>query len=181
LQLRHKLRRRQEELLRREAEQNEKNLMALKNEQLIQELELKNRELANAATNIVYKNELLNNLQDELFNVRDRDGNKLSADQLQKITKLMDNARNDERDWDLFEKSFNESHENFFKKLKSDYPSLSPNDLKLCAYLRLNMSSKEMASLLNITTRGVEVRRYRLRKKFNLPTEKNLSEFLLER
>lgn len=181
LQLRHKLRRRQEELLRREAEQNEKNLMALKNEQLIQELELKNRELANAATNIVYKNELLNNLQDELFNVRDRDGNKLSADQLQKITKLMDNARNDERDWDLFEKSFNESHENFFKKLKSDYPSLSPNDLKLCAYLRLNMSSKDMASLLNITTRGVEVRRYRLRKKFNLPTEKNLSEFLLER
>lgn len=181
LQLRHKLRRRQEELLRREAEQNEKKLMRLKNEQLEQELELKNRELANAATNIVYKNELLNNLQDALRNLKDKDGNKLSADQLQKISKLMDNARSDERDWDVFEKSFNEAHENFFKKLKSDYPTLSPNDLKLCAYLRLNMSSKDIASLLNITTRGVEVRRYRLRKKFDLPTEKNLSEFLLER
>lgn len=181
LQLRHKLRLRQEELLRRETEQNEKKLMSLKNEQLQQELALKNRELANAAANIVYKNELLNNLQEELFHLKDKNGNKLSADQLQKVTKLMDNARSDERDWDIFEKSFNESHENFFKKLKSDYPSLSPNDLKLCAYLRLNMSSKDIASMLNITTRGVEVRRYRLRKKFNLPTEKNLTEFLLER
>ncbi|WDF67390.1 triple tyrosine motif-containing protein [Sphingobacterium oryzagri] len=175
-----KLQQRQEEALRKETEQNEKKLMALKNTQLTQELEAKNRELANAATNIVYKNELLNNLNEELLNLKDRDGKKLSADQLQRVNKLIDNARSDERDWDLFEKSFNESHENFFKKLKTDYPELSPNDLKLCAYLRLNMSSKDMASLMNISTRGIEVRRYRLRKKFNLPTEKNLSEFLLE-
>ncbi|MFD1770509.1 helix-turn-helix and ligand-binding sensor domain-containing protein [Sphingobacterium suaedae] len=181
LALRQKLQKRQEEVLRKETEQNEKKLMAVKNEQLIQELELKNRELANAATNIVYKNELLNNLHEELLNLKDKNGNKLSNDQLQKVNKLVDNARSDERDWDLFEKSFNESHENFFKKLKADYPSLSPNDLKLCAYLRLNMSSKDIASLLNITTRGVEIRRYRLRKKFDLPTEKNLTEFLLER
>ncbi|WP_437918629.1 triple tyrosine motif-containing protein [Sphingobacterium sp. LRF_L2] len=180
LHIQKKLQRRQEEILRRETEQNEKKLVELKNEQLEQELELKNRELANAATNIVYKNELLNNLHEELLNVKDRDGKKLSNDQLQKVNKLIDNARSDERDWDLFEKSFNESHENFFKKLKTEYPSLSPNDLKLCAYLRLNMSSKDIASLLNISTRGVEIRRYRLRKKFNLPTEKNLSEFLLE-
>ncbi|PRD56382.1 helix-turn-helix and ligand-binding sensor domain-containing protein [Sphingobacterium gobiense] len=180
LQLRQKLRRRQEELLRRETEQNEKKLMQLKNEQLELELDQKSRELANVAANIVYKNELLHNLQDELFKLKDKNGNKLSVDQLQKVNKLMDNARSDERDWDIFEKSFNESHENFFKKLKADYPSLSPNDLKLCAYLRLNMSSKDIASLLNITTRGVEVRRYRLRKKFELPTHKNLTEFLLE-
>jgi ligand-binding sensor domain-containing protein/DNA-binding CsgD family transcriptional regulator len=181
LALRQKLHRRQEELLRKEAEQNEKKLIEVRNAQLTQELELKNRELANAAANIVYKNELLNNLHEELLNLKDKNGNKLSTDQLQKVNKLIDNARSDERDWDLFEKSFNESHENFFKKLKADYPTLSPNDLKLCAYLRLNMSSKDIASLLNITTRGVEIRRYRLRKKFGLPTEKNLTEFLLER
>src|SRR5690606_23839959 len=132
-------------------------------------------------TNIVYKNELLNNLQDELFNIKDKDGNRLSTDQLQKINKLVDNARSDERDWDIFEKSFNESHENFFKKLKADYPTLSPNDIKLCAYVRLDMSSKDIATLLSFTTRGVEVGRYRLRKRFDLPTEKNLTEFLLER
>ena len=93
----------------------------------------------------------------------------------------MDNAKSDERDWDIFEKSFNESHGDFFKKLKAEFPSLSPNDLKLCAYLRLNMTSKDIASLLHISTRAVEVRRYRLRKKFDIPTEKNLTEFLLER
>ncbi|GHE33536.1 triple tyrosine motif-containing protein [Sphingobacterium griseoflavum] len=180
LAIRHKLQQRQQDLLRKESEQNEKKLMELKNEQLILELDAKNRELANAATNIVYKNELLNNLHGELLRIKDRDGKKLSPDQLQKVNKLIDDARSDERDWDLFEKSFNESHENFFKKLKTDYPSLSPNDLKLCAYLRLNMSSKDMASLMNISTRGIEIRRYRLRKKFNIPTEKNLSEFLLE-
>lgn len=170
----------QEERMAREAAANEKKLISLKNLQLEQELESKNRELANAAMNIVYKNEMLNNLHHELTNLNDSSGNKLSHDQLRKVNKLIDEAHSDDRDWDLFEKSFNEAHENFFKKLKSDYPGLVPNDLKLCAYLRLNMSSKEIASLLNISTRGVEIRRYRLRKKLNLPTNKNLTEFLLE-
>lgn len=170
----------QEARLAKESEENERKLMALKNHQLEQELASKNRELANTAMNIVYKNEMLNNLHHELTNLNDSNGNKLSSDQLRKVSKLIDEAHSDDRDWDLFEKSFNEAHENFFKKLKSDYPALVPNDLKLCAYLRLNMSSKEIASLLNISTRGVEIRRYRLRKKLNLPTEKNLTEFLLE-
>lgn len=170
----------QQKLLQEEAEQNERKLMQLKNKQLAQELELKSRELANAATNILFKNDLLNNLNEELILVKDKEGNKLSSEQLKKVNKLITDARSDERDWDLFEKSFNESHGNFFKKLKIEYPSLSPNDLKLCAYLRLNMSSKDIASLINISIRGVEIRRYRLRKKFNLPTEKNLNEFLIE-
>lgn len=178
--LKKKLLEEQEERMAREAAANEKKLISLKNLQLEQELESKNRELANAAMNIVYKNEMLNNLHHELTNLNDSSGNKLSHDQLRKVNKLIDEAHSDDRDWDLFEKSFNEAHENFFKKLKSDYPGLVPNDLKLCAYLRLNMSSKEIASLLNISTRGVEIRRYRLRKKLNLPTNKNLTEFLLE-
>ena len=168
-------------LQERQLQESEKRMMQLRNEQLEQELEIKNRELANTAMNIVYKNEMLNNLHKELTVLKDSDGKKLSTDQLRKINKLIDDAHNDDRDWDLFEKSFNEAHENFFKKLKADFPELVPNDLKLCAYLRLNMSSKEIASLLNITTRGVEIRRYRLRKKLNLSTEKNLTEFLLER
>lgn len=178
--LKAEFKRQQENLLKEETVQNEKKLMELKHEQLIQELEQKNRELANAATNILYKNELLNNLNEELNLVKDKSGNTLSQDQLKKVNKLIINARTNERDWDLFEKSFNESHVNFFKKLKHDYPTLSPNDLKLCAYLRLNMSSKDIASLINISIRGVEIRRYRLRKKFNLQTDKNLNEFLIE-
>ncbi|SKB68298.1 Y_Y_Y domain-containing protein [Parapedobacter luteus] len=172
--------RKQREALAKEAEQNEQRLMKLKNEQLERELASKNRELANTAMSIVYKNELLNNVHDELLQLRDSDGRKLSNDQLRKINKIIEDARSDERDWNVFEESFNEAHENFFKKLKADYPELVPNDLKLCAYLRMNMSSKEIASLLNITTRGVEIRRYRLRKKLNIPHNKNLTEFLLE-
>lgn len=171
----------QKAAIARDAELNEQKLVRLKNQQLQNELNIKNRELANTAMNIVYKNEMLNNLHDELKRLKDSEGRPLNPDQLRRINKLIDDAHNDDRDWDLFEKSFNEAHENFFKKLKAEYPELIPNDLKLCAYLRLNMSSKEIASLLNITTRGVEIRRYRLRKKLNIPTEKNLSEFLLER
>ncbi|WP_374166751.1 helix-turn-helix transcriptional regulator [Arcticibacter sp. MXS-1] len=93
---------------------------------------------------------------------------------------MINEGVNDERDWNVFEKSFNETHENFFKKLKSQYPELVPNDLILCAYLRMNMSSKEIASLLNISLRGVEIRRYRLRKKLNLEHDKNLAEFFMQ-
>lgn len=176
-----RLLKKQEQRLRKDTQMHEQKIAKLQLDQMQQELELKRRELANAAMNIVYKNEMLNTLHDELLHIKDADGRKLNAEQLTKIKKLIGDAHNDDRDWDLFEKSFNEAHGNFFKKMKVDFPELSPNDLKLCAYLRLNMSSKEIASLLNITTRGVEIRRYRLRKKLNLPTDKNISEFLLER
>jgi hypothetical protein len=169
----------QEERLRQEAVASEQRLMKLKNDQLENELAAKNRELANSAMNIVYKNELFNTVHDELLQLRDNEGRKLSGDQLRKISKIIEDARSDERDWNLFEESFNEAHENFFLKLKANYPELVPNDLKLCAYLRMNMSSKEIASLLNITTRGVEIRRYRLRKKLNLKPSQNLTEFLI--
>lgn len=170
---------RQQELLKQEAIRAQQHLIEVKNKQLEQELNNKNKELTNATMNIVQKNELLNALNHELQQLRDEHGNRLKADQLQKVTKILKNAYEDNMDWHLFEQSFNETHENFFKKLKQQFPELMPNDLKLCAYLRLNMSSKEIASLLNITTRGVEIRRYRLRKKLNIATEQNLSDFLI--
>ncbi|MNE73661.1 hypothetical protein D3C80_1696840 [compost metagenome] len=130
--------------------------------------------------NIVYKNELLQKISEEIIQLKDKEGKKLPAEQLRKIQTVINDGMNDERDWNLFENSFNEAHENFFKKLKAKHTDLSPNDLKLCAYLRMNMSSKELASILNITLRGVEIRRYRLRKKLNLEHDKNLAEFLME-
>lgn len=178
--LKEKLLKEKQDALRRETEANERRLIELKNLQLEHELAAKNRELSNAATNIMYKNEMLNTLHQELTKIKDASGKQLKPEQLRKVNNLIEEAHNDSRDWDLFEKSFNEAHEDFFKKLKAQYPMLVPNDLKLCAYLRLNMSSKEIASLLNISLRGVEIRRYRLRKKLNLPKEKNLSEFLIE-
>ncbi|MDB5063460.1 MAG: transcriptional regulator, partial [Mucilaginibacter sp.] len=175
-----KLQREKEEFLKQEAIINQQHIVTIKNEQLQADLASKNRELANSAMNIVYKNELLQKLSDEINNFKDSNGKKISEDQLRKIHNVIDDGMSDERDWNIFERSFNEAHENFFKKLKHRHPDLVPNDLKLCAYLRMNMSSKEMASLLNISLRGVEIRRYRLRKKLNLPHDKNLVEFLIE-
>ena len=178
--IRQKLQDEQEEYLKQEAIANEQMIVKLKNEQLQSALESKSRELANSAMNIVYKNELLQKIREELKQVKDGNGKKLGDEYLKKIHKVIDEGINDDRDWNLFEKSFNETHENFFKKLKVDYPDLVPNDLKLCAYLRMNMSSKEIASILNISLRGVEIRRYRLRKKLKVAPEKNLAEFLIE-
>ncbi|MCX2572961.1 ligand-binding sensor domain-containing protein [Pedobacter sandarakinus] len=170
----------QDEILRQETEANEKQIIKLQTEKLQAELASKNRELANSAMTLVYKNELLQKLSDEITKLKDENGKKLSEDQTRKIQKVINDGMNDERDWHLFENSFNEAHESFFKKLKAQHPDLVPNDLKLCAYLRMNMSSKEMSSLLNISLRGVEIRRYRLRKKLEVPHDKNLTEFLME-
>ncbi|CAM3643567.1 triple tyrosine motif-containing protein [Mucilaginibacter galii] len=175
-----RLKLKQEELLKKEAEASEKQIALLQTEKLQAELDAKNRELSNSALTLAYKNELLQKLSDELLKIKDENGKKLPADQISKVQKVITEGMNDERDWNLFEKSFNEAHENFFKKLKAQHPELVPNDLKLCAYLRMNMSSKELSSLLNITLRGVEIRRYRLRKKLNIPHDKNLVEFLIE-
>jgi len=175
-----KLQLEKEEFVKREAEATEKQIIKIQTEKLQAELASKNRELANSAMSLVYKNELLQKISEEMTKLKDENGKKLSEDQLRRIQKVIDDGMNDERDWNLFESSFNEAHESFFKKLKANHPDLVPNDLKLCAYLHMNMSSKELASLLNISLRGVEIRRYRLRKKLGVPHDKNLVEFLME-
>lgn len=169
-----------EAFLKKEAEATEKQIIKIQTEKLQAELSSKNRELANSAMSLVYKNELLQKLSEEMLKIKDESGKKIAEESLRKIQKIIDEGMNDERDWSLFETSFNEAHGSFFKKLKSSHPDLVPNDLKLCAYLHMNMSSKEMASLLNISLRGVEIRRYRLRKKLNIPHDKNLAEFFME-
>ncbi|WP_347158660.1 hypothetical protein [Pontibacter chitinilyticus] len=169
-----------QEHLRQEALLNEQKIVKLKNEQLQSELAGKSRELASTALNIVYKNELLQNIRQEVDQLQDEKGLRLPEKKLRKIQKIIDEGMSDERDWLIFENSFNEANENYFKKLREEYPELTPNDLKLCALLRMNMSSKEMASLLNITVRSVELRRYRLRKKLNMEHDQNLVGFIME-
>ena len=174
-----KLQLEKEEILKREAEINEKQIARLERENLQAELAGKNRELANSAMSLVYKNELLQKLSQEIAKLKDGSGKIIPEDQQRKVQHIITEGMNDERDWVLFENSFNDAHESFFKKLKAKHPDLVPNDLKLCAFLHMNMSSKEMASLLNISLRGVEIRRYRLRKKLNIPHDMNLTEFLM--
>ncbi len=174
-----KLQKEKDEFLKREAEHTEKQIIKLEHEKLQAELAGKNRELANSAMSLVYKNELLQKLSQEIAKLKDGSGKTISDEQQRKIQQIITEGMNDQRDWVLFENSFNDAHDSFFKKLKAKHPELVPNDLKLCAFLHMNMSSKEMASLLNISLRGVEIRRYRLRKKLNIPHDMNLTEFLM--
>lgn len=137
------------------------------------EVETKNRELSNAALNLIRKNEALQHLRDEL----EQSNNEPGA--LQKLARAIDRHLESDHDWEIFEASFNRVHDDFFKRLLATYPELTPGDLRLAAYLKMNLSSKEIAPLLNISLRGVENKRYRLRKKIGLPEDANLTEFFL--
>lgn len=85
-----------------------------------------------------------------------------------------------EHDDDLlaFQTTFDSVHHDFFAKLQETYPELNSKDKQLCAYIKMNLQSKEIAPLLNISVRGVEISRYRLRKKLGLQEGENLAEFL---
>ena len=121
---------------------------------------------------IVKKNELLNTIKKELLASDNEEESK-------SVIKILDKNLNPKKDWELFSQAFNNTDKDFLKKIKSKHLKLTPNDLKLCAYLRLNLSSKEIAPLLNISVRSVEIKRYRLRKKLNLEHEDGLVEYIL--
>lgn len=153
--------------------ENKQHLMKLNNEKLKNEIESKNRELAVSTMSLIKKNEFLNTIKNELTE-------KVDTSNLKPVIKIIDKNINNKDDWKLFEEAFNNADKDFLKKIKSKHPKLTSNDLRLCAYLRLNLSSKEIAPLLNISPRSVEVKRYRLRKKMDLPHETNLTDYILE-
>jgi len=165
------LERAQKELELKELE-NAQKIIKINNEKLRNDIENKNRELAISTMNIIKKNEFLNSIKSELINS--------DLKQNSSVVKIIDKNLNNTDDWKMFQEAFNNADKNFLKKVKSKHPNLTPNDLRLCAYLRLNLSSKEIAPLLNISPRSVEVKRYRLRKKMSLPHDANLTNYILE-
>ncbi|MEM7299205.1 MAG: LuxR C-terminal-related transcriptional regulator, partial [Bacteroidota bacterium] len=85
-----------------------------------------------------------------------------------------------QRNWDLFKLRFEQVHQDFFAKLRSEYPYLTPGDLRICALLKLNLSSKDIAGMLNISASSVDMARYRIRKKLKLRRKDSLVDFLIE-
>lgn len=151
----------------------QKEIMALKNQQLQQDIEARNRELAISTMSMINKNTTLNKLKSELVKSKEESENIAPA------LSIIDQALKNDQDWEFFEQAFNHADKKFFKRIKEKHPSLTPNDLRLCVYLRLNLSSKEIAPLLNISARSVEIKRYRLRKKLDLERDVNLSEYVI--
>jgi ligand-binding sensor domain-containing protein/DNA-binding CsgD family transcriptional regulator len=159
--------------IKRKQLENDRLIVHLKNEQLKKDIENKNRELAISTMSIINKNEVLNCIKKELKN------NKISSNN-NEVIRLIDGNLNNSKDWQFFEEAFNNADKFFIDRLKQLHPNLTPNDLRFCAYLRLNLTSKEIAPLLNISVRSVETKRYRLRKQMNLEHDEGLVAHILE-
>ena len=147
-------------------------LMAVENNKLQNDIESKNRELAISTMSMIKKNQFLSKIKSDLKKSE-------SGDKIFSVIKMIDRNLNNKDDWKFFEEAFNNADKDFLKKVKSSHPSLTNNDLRLCAYLRLNLSSKDIAPLLNISLSSVEIKRYRLRKKMQLTHNEGLTDHLL--
>ncbi|MEM9820910.1 MAG: triple tyrosine motif-containing protein, partial [Bacteroidota bacterium] len=156
-------------------------LSHLRNEKLQLEIQHKNKELASATLHLTQKGEILVRIQKELKKLAGSSSDsKLVKKEINRIMRLLNVDNQLDNDWEQFAKHFDQVHHHFLQRLQGKYPQLSPNDHRLCAYLRMNLSTKEIANLMNLTVRGVEASRYRLRKKLHLETGENLTEFMLK-
>jgi DNA-binding CsgD family transcriptional regulator len=168
-----------EEQLKHEALEAEKVIIKLRNEKLKTDMIHKDKELANTAINLAHKNKELNKLKAELRKIQSELKDEFMRSRMGMIIKKIEKETHNDESWSIFETSFEEVHEDFLKRLRQQHPEISPKELKLAAYLRMNISSKEIAALMNITTRGVEISRYRLRKKLGLDRSHNLTDYIL--
>ncbi|MCW3466770.1 triple tyrosine motif-containing protein [Chitinophaga nivalis] len=162
-----------------ELERNEKQLIRLRNEKLEADVQHKNKELASATMNLVQKGKMLSHIKDEFLQSIKKTGNPAVPPPFKKVLRLFEAAENNEEDWTQFSQHFDEVHNNFLLTLKKKFPELTTTDLKLCAYLRINLTTKEIAQSMGISVRGVETSRYRLRKKLDLPGDTTLYDFLI--
>lgn len=159
---------------------NEKELITLQHDKLASEVNLKNKELATITMHMVNRGKLVARIREELLLLLKKNTLPGAAGEFKPVMRLLEDAEKGDSDWEQFAAHFDEVHHNFLSIIKKKYPALTATDLKLCAYLRLNLSSKEIAQLMNISVKGVEISRYRLRKKLQLETTVNLFDFLLK-
>lgn len=159
-------------------ERTEKEIIRLQNEKLQSEIQLKNTELASTTFNLVQKGEMLIKVKEEFVRMKKLNEMDKDSEDYKKILRMLGDDKM-KKNWEQFAVHFDRVHSNFLVSLKEKYPNMTASELKLCAYLRLNLTSKEIAQIMNITIKGVELGRHRLRKKLQIPTEINLVNFLL--
>ncbi|WP_423997548.1 LuxR C-terminal-related transcriptional regulator [Maribacter sp. IgM3_T14_3] len=157
--------------------EQEERLAIIEKEKLEKEIKRKQTELARTTMSVAKKNELIIELKDLIASNQDSFSNK---QRFKTLSKKLDSSLNEDQDWKYFEVSFKELHEDFFENLLKKYPKLTPKDLRLSAYLKMNHATKEIAPLMGISIRGVEIHRYRLRKKLNIDSSQNLSNYLIK-
>lgn len=160
--------------------QKEQELLQLEKEKVESELHYLNNLLASTTMNLVVKNEFIETIKEELQEARQKSENREMKQALEKIVREIESTLRLQEDWEQFERHFDQVHGDFLARLRNEFLDLTPNEQKLCAFLRLNLSTKEISNLMSISLRGVEVARYRLRKKLGLQQGDNLTKFILE-
>jgi DNA-binding CsgD family transcriptional regulator len=161
-----------------ELERNEKEIIRLRNEKLESEIQLKNTELASTTLNLIQKGEMLVKVKEEFVRMKKVKDVDTESEDYKKIIRMLGEDKM-KKNWEQFAVHFDKVHSDFLVTLKTQFPNLTPSELKLCAYLRLNLSSKEIAQIMNISIKSVELARYRLRKKLGIQPDVNLFSFLL--
>lgn len=158
-------------------DKQDKEIATLKSERLQADLSHKSKELASATMLIINHEDFLNDLKKDIQqNALRGKMQKKQSEQL--IDKINQNLSEDD-EWSVFQENFDLIHKNFFRNLKSTYPDLTSADLRLCALLRLNYTTKEIARMQNLSLRGVEAARYRLRKKIDIQENEDLVSFMI--
>lgn len=165
-----------------ESEIKDFEIAALKNEQLEQDIQHKSRELSNMTMNIVHLNGVLSDLSSQIANIQSiataENPRSSVLKPLAKIKDSIEHILSDERDSNAFYKNFDVVYGDYTKRLLERFPNLTQSEKRLCCYIRMGLSSKEIAPLINISYKSVEMARYRLRKKLNLSADTGLTEYL---
>lgn len=156
--------------------EKEQVIIHLKNEQLEKDLAYKSKELASTTLSVIVQNEFLESLKKEILENKEKDLVRLK----QQLVRMIDGSIVNKEEWSVFQANFDLIHEQFFLKLKENYPELTVNDLRLCALLKLNLTTKDIARIQNLSIRGVETARYRLRKKLSIPDGEGLVDFIVK-
>lgn len=172
----------QKKIFDEETQAKKREIKELKNQQLQYELRHKSQELASSTMNLIRKNEILLEIVDTINKTtediqRNVDSNVVLKRLAHVERNIRQNIQNDDN-WKKFEENFDLVYENYLRRLGEAYPELNVTDKKICAYIKMDLSSKDMAPLLNMSVRSIETNRYRIRKKLNLDREINLSDFL---
>lgn len=149
----------------------------IEREKLNSDLEFKEKELTTHALHLAHKNEVLLDLKSQLKELKSESPN---ARSYQKVINTINLDINNDNNWEQFRNYFEDVHKDFNSKVMRNYPDVSNNDLRLMSLLKMNLSSKEIANILNISIEGVKKARYRLRKKLNLSSEESLQELVIE-
>lgn len=151
----------------------------IKDKEILEEdVIFKSKELANYTMLLVKKRELLNEMFEDLKNLKDAVSNDRARQAVRELQRKINQNLQSEEHLKVFEANFERVHSEFFSQLRSSFPDLTQKELQLCAFVKMNLTNKEIASILNLSVRGIETARYRLRKRLGISHEEDMADFL---